>query len=226
MSDFIEASGDTVEEAIDNALATLAAREDEVEIQVVSEAGGRGGAKVRARIRDERSPDDHAEGHPDDPEAADEIDEELAEAQADAAHDFIEGLLDAMGVDAEVESEPERFGASVDILGSGLAVLIGKHGATLAAVQELTRAVVQKELGGRAVVRVDIEGYMARRRDSLARLAQNMAATVRKTKRPIDLEPMPARDRKIIHDALTRVAGVKTSSEGQEPFRYVVIRPA
>lgn len=223
MSEFIEASGDTVEEAIDRALETLSAREDEVEIQIISE--GSSGAKIRARIRDERSADDPAP-FPEEEAAAVEIEPEVAEAQADAAHDFVEGLLDAMEIDAEVESEPEPDGASVEIIGSGLAVLIGRHGATLAALQELTRAVVQKDVEGRAVVRVDIEGYMARRQDGLVRLAHNMAAKVVRTKRPVDLEPMPARDRKIIHDALTGFSGVKTGSEGQEPFRFVVIRPA
>jgi spoIIIJ-associated protein len=229
MSEFIEASGDTVEEAIDRALETLSAREDEVEIQVVAEGSGRGGAKVRARIRDERSPEDLVDDFRQEEEPAEPanvLDPDVAEAQADAAHDFVEGLLDAMGIDAEVESEPESYGASIEIIGSGLAVLIGRHGATLASIQELTRAAVQKDLEGRAVVRVDIEGYMARRQDSLERLAHNMASKVMRTKRPLDMEPMPARDRKIIHDALTRVGGVKTGSEGQEPFRYVVIRPA
>jgi spoIIIJ-associated protein len=228
MSEFIEASGDSVEEAIDRALEVLSAREDEVEIQIVSEGAGRGGAKIRARIRDERSAEDLTDLHADDEAEATAaaIDPDVAEAQADAAHDFVEGLLEVMDIDADVESEPEDYGASIDIIGSGLAVLIGRHGATLAAVQELTRAVVQKDVEGRAVVRVDIEGYMARRQDSLVRLAHNMASKVVSTKRPVDLEPMPARDRKIIHDALTRTGGVKTGSEGQEPFRYVVIRPA
>lgn len=223
MTEFIEASGASVEEAIDRALEVLQAREDEVEIQIVSEGGG--SSTIRARLRDERSAEDEAGDFGDHDAPAEAIDPDLADAQADAAHDFVEGLLDAMDIDADVESEPEPYGASIDIIGSNLAVLIGRHGATLAALQEVTRAVVQKDVEGRAVVRVDVEGYMSRREESLVRLAHNMANKVQRTHKPVDLEPMPARDRKIIHDALTRVGGVKTGSEGKEPFRYVVIRP-
>ena len=228
MSEFVEASGDSVEEAIDRALEMLGAREDEVEIQIVSEpAGGqRGGAKVKARIRDERSVEDLVTEAPEEAEPADELDPEVAEAQADAAHDFVEGLLDVMGIDADVESDPESYGAFVEIIGSDLALLIGRHGSTLAALQELTRAAVQKSFEGRAVIRVDVEGYMERRQESLERLAHSMATKVQRTGRAVEIEPMPARDRKIIHDALSHVAGVKTGSEGQEPYRFVVIFPA
>jgi spoIIIJ-associated protein len=226
MSEFIEASGATVEEAIDRALEVLGAREDEVEIRIVSEPEGpQRGATVRARIRDERSADDVA---PEDEEVAvaEAIDPELAEAQADAAHDFVEGLLDAMAIDADVESDVETYGASVEIIGSDLAFLIGRHGSTLASLQEVTRAAVQVAVEGRAVVRVDVEGYMERRQESLERLARSLAEKVQRSGRAVEMEPMPARDRKIVHDTLTSIAGVKTGSEGREPFRFVVIYPA
>jgi len=229
MSDAVETSGRTVEEAIDRALEILGATDDEVEIQVLSEGGDmvrRDEARVRVRRRDERSHEDFAL----EAEAADD-EEEFFEADADTqenaalAEDFLRGLLDTIGLEAQLVSSAGRDAARVEISGPELALLIGRHGSTLEALQEITRAAVQRQVESRAVVNIDIEGYRARRRAILERRARSVAAKVKRSGKPQTLEPMPAFDRKVVHDALTNFRGVRTSSEGEEPNRSVVISP-
>jgi spoIIIJ-associated protein len=235
MSEPVEASGKTVEEAIDRALEMLGATDDEVEIQVLSEGGDmvrRDDARVRVRLRDERSHEDlalAAEAVSDelDAETEDEsfeADPEIEE-HAVAADDFVRGLLATMGLEAEVIASAGRDAARVEISGPELALLIGRHGSTLEALQEVTRAAVQRRFANRAVVNIDVEGYRARRREILERRARSAAAKVKRSGKPMALEPMPAFDRKVVHDALTRFKGVQTSSEGEEPSRYIVISP-
>ena len=229
MSDAVDTSGRTVEEAIDRALEILGATDDEVEIQVLSEGGDmvrRDEARVRVRRRDERSHEDFAL----EAEAADD-EEEFFEADADTqenaalAEDFLRGLLDTIGLEAQLVSSAGRDAARVEISGPELALLIGRHGSTLEALQEITRAAVQRQVESRAVVNIDIEGYRARRRAILERRARSVAAKVKRSGKPQTLEPMPAFDRKVVHDALTNFRGVRTSSEGEEPNRSVVISP-
>ena len=231
MSDSVEASGSTVEEAIDRALEMLGATDDEVEIKVLSEGGDmvrRQEARVRVRLRDERTAEDLAV---EDEEAGDEDGYGPPgaadfEEQAAAAEDFLQGLIEAMGLDADVTASTTTEAAVVELIGPELGLLIGRRGATLEALQEVTRAAVQRRTAGRAWVNLDIEGYRARKRAMLERRARTTAARVRKSGRPQALEPMPAFERKVIHDALTDFRGVGTSSEGEEPNRYVVISPA
>lgn len=234
MSESVETSGATVEEAIDRALDELGAREDEVEIQVLSDpdaedAQRRGPAKVRVRFRDERSAEDHAAEKIAQAEERDRrrrVSPEEAERQVEATRTFIRGLLDVMELDdVTVEVEPTEFGAAAEIRGEDLAILIGRHGATLGAIQDVTRAAVQQATGVRAGVTVDIEGYFERRIEILERIARDAADKVERTGKSLKLEPMPARERKIVHDALTEIGGVRTSSEGDEPYRCVVVLP-
>jgi len=232
MTEAVEASGKTVEEAIDRALEMLGATDDEVEIQVLSEGGDmvrRDDARVRVRLRDERGPEASAEDYDDDyDDEADEEDfepDEVIEANARRAEEFLRGLLDAMGIEAEIDASAGRDAAYVELLGQDLALLIGRHGSTLEALQEVTRSAVQRQVESRAVVNLDVEGYRARRREILERRARSAAAKVKRSGKPQALEPMPAFDRKVIHDALTRFRGVQTLSEGEEPNRWVVISP-
>jgi spoIIIJ-associated protein len=229
MTDAVEASGNTVEEAIDRALEMLGATDDEVEIQILSEGGDmvrRDEARVRVKLRDERTTEDFALADAEDDEEEDfEPDPALTE-HADAAVAFLEGLVQTMGLDAGMSTSMTREAALVELSGPELALLIGRHGATLEALQEVTRAAVQRQVGGRAFVNLDVEGYRARRREILERRARSAAAKVRRSGKAQALEPMPAFERKVVHDALTRFAGVQTTSEGEEPNRCVVISPA
>ncbi len=227
MTDAVEASGNTVEEAIDRALEMLGATDDEVEIQILSEGGDmvrRDEARVRVKLRDERTHEDLAFG--DEEEEEDFEPDPALEEQAGAATAFLQGLVQTMGLEAELSSSTSRDAAMVELFGPELALLIGRHGATLEALQEVTRAAVQRQVGGRAFVNLDVEGYRARRREILERRARSAAAKVRRSGKAQALEPMPAFERKVVHDALTRFGGVETTSEGEEPNRRVVISPA
>ena len=231
MTEAVEASGKTVEEAIDRALEILGATDDEVEIQILSEGGDmvtRDDARVRVRLRDERGPEVASEY--DDDDDYDDVEDDFEpdaqiEANARRAEEFLRGLLQTMGLEAETDAYAGRDAAYVELLGTDLALLIGRHGSTLEALQEITRAAVQRQVESRAVVNIDVEGYRARRREILERRARSAAAKVKRSGKPQALEPMPAFDRKVIHDALTRFRGVQTSSEGDEPNRRVVISP-
>jgi spoIIIJ-associated protein len=231
MSEPVEASGRTVEEAIDRALEMLGATDDEVEIQILYEGGDmvrRDDARVRVRLRDELSSEerDYA-GHGDDDLDEDEDFEADADLQEQAANaeEFLTGLLSTMGLEAEVTGAAGREAARVDVRGTDLALLIGRHGSTLEALQEVTRAAVQRRVTTRALVNVDIEGYRARRRAILERRARSVAAKVRRSGKAQTMDPMPAFERKVVHDALSDFRGVRTSSEGEEPNRQVVISP-
>jgi spoIIIJ-associated protein len=228
MTEAVEASGKTVEEAIDRALELLGATDDEVEVQILSEGGDvirKDAARVRVRMRDERTAEDFALAHEHEEEREEISAEDLAE-QAQAAEAFLEGLIDAMELDADVESSVGSRGVQVELVGTELGLLIGRRGSTLEALQEVTRAAVQRSINRRAWVNLDIEGYRARRRAILERRARSTAARVRKSGRAEDLEPMSSFERKVVHDALSDFRGVRTSSEGDEPNRYVVISPS
>jgi spoIIIJ-associated protein len=212
----VERSAASVEEAIDVALSELGASEQEVDVQVMQEPRsgflGIGSQQAVVRVR-RRAPEE-------------EISEEELDDQADIAADFMEGLLDRVGLDADVETNLEDGTMYVDIWGDGddMGVLIGRHGATLDALQEIVRAVVQRRSEGRCRVLIDVEDYRKRRRAQLASKARESARRVSKTGRDERFEPMNAYERKIIHDAAASVGGVETFSEGDEPDRRVVIR--
>jgi spoIIIJ-associated protein len=108
----------------------------------------------------------------------------------------------------------------------GMGLLIGRHGQTLEALQELVRGAVQRRLETRCRVVVDVEDYRKRRRSQLASRAQGIAGRVKRSGRPERLEPMNAFERKVVHDAVARVGGIESSSEGEDPERRVVIRRA
>ena len=141
-----------------------------------------------------------------------------------AASQFLSGLLDAMGLEGEVAFEVEPDRALVDVTGANLGLLIGRRGQTLDALQELTRAAVQRHLRARARLLVDVEGYRARRRASLAEYAREMATRAKERGTEIELEPMNAYERKIVHDAVAQVQGATSFSEGDEPDRKVIVR--
>jgi spoIIIJ-associated protein len=151
------------------------------------------------------------------------------EEQADAVADFVEELLGAMEIDAIAEPSVEGDRFYVDILEGppdDLALLIGKHGQTLDAIQELTRNVVGRRLDERIRVLVDVEDYRKRRAARLVERAAEAADRVLETGQEQELEPMDALERKIVHDAVAAIAGVDSGSRGEEPNRFVVIGPA
>jgi spoIIIJ-associated protein len=150
------------------------------------------------------------------------------EEQADAVADFVEELLGFMGVDAIAEPAVEGDRYYVDILEGppdDLALLIGKQGQTLDAIQELTRNIVGRRLDERIRVLVDVEDHRKRRAAKLEERAEHAADLALETGEDQELEPMDALERKIVHDAVARIDGVESGSRGEEPQRFVVVRP-
>jgi spoIIIJ-associated protein len=161
-----------------------------------------------------------------DPRAADDLGEVDVEEQADAVADFVEDLLGHMDIDAIAEPTQHGGRMYVDILDGSeddMALLIGKHGQTLDAIQELARQAVGHRLDERIRVIVDVEDYRKRRESRLEERAREVADRILRDGGEEELEPMNALERKIVHDAVADVEGVETFSRGEEPSRYVVI---
>lgn len=181
--------------------------------------GGRGGSRNQTGNR--------AGDFDDDQESIKMSDTELAE-QGEVVRGFLVDLLDAFGLDGDVTAMPAEEGAvELDVTGEDLGLLIGPKGATLQAVQELSRSVLQRSLPGEthARIRVDVGGYRAHRREALARFTQQIAEEVRDSGVQKALEPMSPPDRKVVHDTVNDIAGVRTLSEGEDARRRVVILP-
>ncbi len=143
---------------------------------------------------------------------------------ARVAGEFVEGLLEAMGLQAEVVASVVEGRVSVEISGDDLGMLIGRRGQTLEAVQELTRTAVQRRLKAHVRLLVDVESYRARRRESLTDYAREMAERAMERGTEIELEPMNAYERKIVHDAIAEIDGASSFSEGEDPQRKVIVR--
>ena len=149
------------------------------------------------------------------------------EDQAKIAGEFLEGLVGSFGYSGSASSVIENDDITVSIEGEGLGLLIGPQGVTLVAIEELSRAVLHRACGsGTARLHVDVTGYRAARREALAGFAAQVAARAVETGKEQALDPMNASDRKVVHDALVEFEGVETLSEGDDPRRYVVVRPS
>jgi spoIIIJ-associated protein len=149
------------------------------------------------------------------------------EEQADAAEDFTRGLIEAFDLGAQVSCEIVDDGILIEVTGDNLGLLVGPKGATLTAIEELVRTVVQRQTDGHGVrINVDVAGYRAKRREALAEFTRGVAGKVLETGRAQALEPMSAADRKIVHDTAAEIDGVGTESEGEEPRRRVLLIPA
>lgn len=138
---------------------------------------------------------------------------------------FLGDVLNAMGMNAEVKVVINENDGSVDVelVGENMGVLIGKRGQTLDSLQYLVSLVANKEAEGYFRVKLDTENYRARRKETLESLARNIAYKVKRTRKPVSLEPMNPYERRIIHSALQNDRYVSTRSEGEEPFRHVVV---
>ena len=189
--------------------------------------GGRGrgtggdAARVATPSSDERSAeaDDKVEA---------EVDVETVPVsdQAEHAAKFTEELVRTMGFSASIRTEIDEDDVTVHIEGDGLGVR-RPRGATIQALEEVVRAVVQHHAGGHSAwIHVDVAGYRERRRQALAEFARQVAAEVKETGEERAMEPMGAADRKVVHDVISDIDGVDTTSEGEDPRRRVVVLPA
>jgi spoIIIJ-associated protein len=144
-----------------------------------------------------------------------------------AAVDFLTGLVNAFDLPGTVSLHDVDGDMEVRVDGDNLGLLVGPRGATLLAIQDITRVASQRRLGDHETrLRVDVASYRVKRREALGRFADKVAAEVAASGEERILEPMPSPDRKVIHDTLTGRADVVTRSEGEEPRRYVVVAPA
>lgn len=151
------------------------------------------------------------------------------EEQADAIADFVEDLLDKMGIDAIAEPTTHRGHVYVDIVDGpddDMALLIGRHGQTLDAIQELARTAVGRRLDDRIRVLIDVGDYRKRREDRLIERAREVAERVQRSGAEEQLDPMNAYERKLVHDVVAEFDDLESVSEGVDPDRFVVIRPA
>ena len=151
--------------------------------------------------------------------------EEITAVKADAEK-FLSGVFKAMELEVEIKMEYKSAEGNLEIefLGEDMGILIGKRGQTLDSLQYLTSLVVNKGRQGYIRVKLDTEDYRNRRKETLENLAKSIAYKVRKTRKPVSLEPMNPYERRIIHSALQGNRYVETYSEGNEPYRHVVVK--
>lgn len=202
--DFVEFSAKTVDDAITEACQKLTVTSDKLEYEVVEEGSsgflgiGAKPAVIKARIKN---------------------------SVADKAKEFLKEVFDAMNmvVVIDVKYDEENRNIDIELSGDEMGVLIGKRGQTLDSLQYLVSLVVNKDEDEYIRVKVDTEDYRKRRKETLENLAKNIAYKVKRTRRTVALEPMNPYERRIIHSALQNDKYVTTHSEGEEPFRKVVV---
>ena len=202
--EFVEFSAKTVDDAITDACQKFTVSSDKLEYEVVEEGSsgflgiGSKPAIIKARVKS---------------------------SVTDIAKDFLKDVFEAMDMVVVVNvkyNESDRV-MDIDLSGDDMGVLIGKRGQTLDSLQYLVSLVVNKDLEDYIRVKVDTENYRQRRKDTLENLAKNISYKVKRTKRAVSLEPMNPYERRIIHSALQNDKYVTTHSEGDEPFRHVVV---
>lgn len=202
MSDMLEKSAKTVQEAIDIALEELGVGMDDVEVNIIDE-GSKGifgiGSKVaRVQVR-------------------------LKSSHTDHGVTFLQDVFDKMDVDVDIEKEEYSDTILLKVTGKDSGIIIGRRGETLDSLQYLTNLVVNKHSDTYKRVIIDVENYRKRREETLIRLADRLANRVARYRRDITLEPMNPYERRIIHSALQNNRFVETYSIGEEPNRKVVI---
>ena len=202
--EFIEVSAKTVDDAITEASIKLGTTSDKIEVEVI-EKGSTGflGIKSKPAIIRARKKND----------------------TVDNIREFLENVFSAMDMEVTIDikkAEDDKV-YEVELSGKEMGLLIGKRGQTLDSLQYLTNLAVNKHSDGYIKVKLDTEDYRQRRKDTLENLAKNIAYKVKRTKRPVSLEPMNPFERRVIHSALQGDRYVETHSEGEEPFRHVVV---
>ena len=204
--EFKEFTGKTVDDALTNATVSLGVTSDQIKYEVVEEGSagflgiGSKDALIKVVISSEEDP-------------------------KEVAKTFLDGVFEAMQleVNLSMEFDEEDKTLSIDLAGPEMGVLIGKRGQTLDSLQYLTNLAVNRSAENYTRVKIDTEDYRRRRKETLENLAKNMASKVKRSKKAVTLEAMNPYERRIIHSALQNDNNVITHSEGEEPYRYVVI---
>jgi spoIIIJ-associated protein len=146
--------------------------------------------------------------------------------QSEIAADYIEGLLDILDVDGDIDELVQNGRPMVEVVGGRLTNLVGNRGATLEALQELTRLAIYRRTGEPSRLLLDVGGFRATRRKELVAVAKNAVEKVKRHGEAVRLEPMSAFERKCVHDVINATVGVESESEGVEPSRRIVVRPS
>lgn len=202
--EFIEISAKTVNDALTEALIQLGVTSDEIEYEVVDKGSsgflGIGSKNAIIKVRKKFSVED-------------------------MVREFLNDVFKAMNMVVEilVKVDEENKLIDVELKGDEMGILIGKRGQTLDSLQYLTNLAINKNSEEYYKVKVDTEDYRKRRKETLENLAKNIAYKVKRTKRPVSLEPMNPFERRVIHSALQNDKYVTTHSEGEEPYRHVVV---
>ena len=202
--EFVEFSGKTVDDALTNALVALGTTSDQIEYEVIEKGSngilGFGGRDAVIKVAKKSTPED-------------------------VVKDFLTDVFDKMNLEVEIITKFDEIEGviEVELKGPEMGVLIGKRGQTLDSLQYLTNRALNRKSDNYLRVKIDTEDYRRRRKETLGNLAKNMAYKAKRTKRPVSLEAMNPYERRIIHSALQNDKYVVTHSEGEEPYRHVVI---
>lgn len=201
----VEKTGKTVEEAVESALQELGVTRNEVDIEVLEEPSkgifgliGVKPARVKVILKD---------------------------GPTQRAGSLLKDIFKTMQLDVQMDIQEKEHGVFINIEGPDLGILIGRRGETLDALQYLVNLSVNKNQDTRRKIIIDIEGYRSRREETLQRLALKLADKARQRGRNVVLEPMSSQERRIIHTALQGRDDIYTFSEGEEPYRKIVISP-
>lgn len=199
---FVEKSGKSVEEALRLALIDLEATREQVEIEILEEGSkgflGIGAKETRIRVTKKNDVNEIAKS-------------------------FLLSILNEMNIEAQIDVNQVNDALNINMIGEDMAILIGKRGQTLDSLQYLVSLVVNKDRDDYLRVVLDTENYRAKRKETLEALAEKLAAKVKKSRKNVILEPMNPYERRIIHSTLQNNPNVSTKSEGDEPYRKVVI---
>ena len=234
--EYMEFKGKTKNDAITEACRHFSIPSDKLDYEVIDEgkAGLFGlGAKpavIKAKVKEESEEPKETQKLVDSPEISSvkEYAENIVDIDVEAvSKKFLTDVFAAMNLNLEINTKynDSLKNLDVDLSGDEMGVLIGKRGQTLDSLQYLISLVVNKGTGEYIRVKVDTENYRQRRKETLENLAKNISYKVKRTRRPVSLEPMNPYERRIIHSALQNDKYVTTHSEGEEPFRRVVVTP-
>ena len=220
----IEKVGKTTDEAIEAALKALEARREEVEVEIIDYPSrglfgifGNKAARVKVTLLQNQVTEEKKETT-----KMNQVDVQIDDP-VDVAIEFLETVFSKMGVKVKTDISRENEFIYLSFTGEDLGILIGRRGETLDSLQYLLNLVVSRKMGQRNRIILDVEGYRKRREETLVKLAQRLSEKVKRTGHNIVLEPMSPHERRIIHTALQNDQRVRTFSEGEEPYRKVVI---
>ncbi len=211
--EYREFTGKNVDDALTKASIDLGVTSSELEYEVLDKGSngilgiGSKPAKINARVKVEA------------PVSVEESPEDVEKI----AVEFLTKVFDAMKLTVKINVNITEEAVEIDLVGDDMGVLIGKRGQTLDSLQYLVSLIINKKSDKYLRVKLDTENYRERRKETLENLAKNIAFKVKRTKRSVSLEPMNPYERRVIHSALQNDRYVTTKSEGEEPFRHVVV---